>query len=268
METRKTEKRIVTSEPKKMLDKYIAKDVYKVYTEEFTDEDTGEPVAVERKELLHKRGILIDQDTLAKIRFDMEAGDIKEVEVSDQCRAAVEQKTWRQGLFMAQATIGKKKEKFLLYADSISQVCEIVKDYIELNHTDNFYVTAAKYFNQYVVIMNDLENPDDEEAVNPDDEAGEGESKPEKKFYAIDCKIMYDDCSIESSFLVKSVSVDKGMKLIEDYLLNEQEKRKAKAEQEGGAYETKSITPTIEKAAPMAIGCFIPAEFSKAYETE
>lgn len=90
IETRKTEIRYVTSDPKKMLNMYLAKRVLKTWEESFIDEDTGETVTIERNEILFDRGTLIDQDTLAKIRFSMEADGIKEVEVSNQNRLAFE----------------------------------------------------------------------------------------------------------------------------------------------------------------------------------
>ncbi len=68
IETRKTEKRYVTSDPKKMLNMYLAKRVLKTWEESFIDEDTGETVTIERNEILFDRGTLIDQDTLAKIQ--------------------------------------------------------------------------------------------------------------------------------------------------------------------------------------------------------
>mgnify|MGYP000597140856 CR=1 FL=1 len=80
IETRKTEIRYVTSDPKKMLNMYLAKRVLKTWEESFIDEDTGETVTIERNEILFDRGTLIDQDTLAKIRFSMEADGIKEVQ--------------------------------------------------------------------------------------------------------------------------------------------------------------------------------------------
>ena len=86
IETRKTEIRYVTSDPKKMLNMYLAKRVLKTWEESFIDEDTGETVTIERNEILFDRGTLIDQDILAKIRFSMEADGIKEVEVSNHNR--------------------------------------------------------------------------------------------------------------------------------------------------------------------------------------
>ena len=91
IETRKTEERYVTSDPRKMLNMYLAKRVLKTWIEDFVDEDTGETVSIERNEILFERGDLIDQDRLAQIRFSMEADGIIEVEVSNQKRIAQEQ---------------------------------------------------------------------------------------------------------------------------------------------------------------------------------
>lgn len=51
IETRKTEIRYVTSDPKKMLNMYLAKRVLKTWEESFIDEDTGETVTIERNEM-------------------------------------------------------------------------------------------------------------------------------------------------------------------------------------------------------------------------
>ena len=116
VETRKNEIRYVTSDPSKMLNKYLAKRVIKTWEESFIDEGTGETVNIERNEVLFERGTLIDQDILAKIRFSMEADGIKEVEVSNQNRLAFELENNFMHPFISQVEIGDKKHKFLLYA--------------------------------------------------------------------------------------------------------------------------------------------------------
>lgn len=128
IETRKTEIRYVTSDPKKMLNMYLAKRVLKTWEESFIDEDTGETVTIERNEILFDRGTLIDQDILAKIRFSMEADGIREVEVSNQNRLAFENENNVLYPHIAQAEIGGKKSKFLLYATGLENACLILKD--------------------------------------------------------------------------------------------------------------------------------------------
>lgn len=134
VETKKDEVRYFTSEPREMLNKYLASDVVQKWSEDFIDEDTKEVVSVERTQKLFDRGRLIDQDLLTQINFHLQTGDIKEVEVSNQKRLAFENKNTFLHPWQAQAEIGDKKYKFLLYASGISNVIEILNDYIELNY--------------------------------------------------------------------------------------------------------------------------------------
>lgn len=156
IETRKTEIRYVTSDPKKMLNMYLAKRVLKTWEESFIDEDTGETVNIERNEILFDRGTLIDQDTLAKIRFSMEADGIKEVEVSNQNRLAFENENKFLYPYLAQAQISDKKYKFLLYATGLENACLILKDYIELNYQFGFTLTMIKEFDSCVILTDNL----------------------------------------------------------------------------------------------------------------
>jgi len=144
VETRKDEVRYFTSEPKEMLNKYLVADVLQKWTEDFMDEDTQEVVSIERTQKLFEKGRLIDQDLLTQIQFYIQAGSIKEVEVSNQKRLAFECQNTRLHPWQAQAEIGDKKYKFLLYASGIANVIEILNDYIELNYASGFTLVMAK----------------------------------------------------------------------------------------------------------------------------
>ena len=86
IETRKTEIRYFTSDPERMLGKYTTSRVYKTWTEEMVEEDTGKIVSIERNQLLFDRGIYISNDVLSEIKFFLADGSIKEIEVSTQKR--------------------------------------------------------------------------------------------------------------------------------------------------------------------------------------
>lgn len=155
-ETRKTEQRYVTSDPKKMLNMYLTKRVLKTWTEDFVDESTGKVVSIERNEVLFERGTLIDQDVLTQIRFSMEADGIKEVEVSNQKRMAFENENKCLYPYISQAQIGDKKFKFLLYATGLDNVIAILKDYIELNYQSGFTLTMVKEFDSCIIITDNM----------------------------------------------------------------------------------------------------------------
>ena len=282
IETRKTELRYVTSDPAKMLNMYLAKGVYKTWNENFIDEATKETITIERNELLFTRGTLIDQDTLAQIRFSMEADGIKEVEVSNQKRMAFENENKCLYPYIAQAQIDDKKYKFLLYATGLENVIAILKYYIELNYQSGFTLTMAKEFDSCIILTDNLKERkvdsvseaylkdkiSSEEYLDAiDTEDTEEETKPnEKKFYQIETKVTFDDEEERTqTFVVHTFNVDRAMMLISHWLKNKEEEYERQAKEKGHEYEKKDIHTSIESAKPIPVGRFIPREFSMAY---
>ena len=282
IETRKTEQRYITSDPAKMLNMYLAKGVYKTWNEDFIDEDTQETITIERNELLFTRGTLIDQDILAQIRFSMEADGIKEVEVSSQKRMAFENENKCLYPYIAQAQIGDKKYKFLLYATGLENVIAILKDYIELDYQSGFTLTMAKEFDSCIILTDNLKERKVDSASEAylkdeifsgeyldaiDTEETEEETKPnEKKFYQIETKVTFDDEEERTqTFVVHTFNVDRAMMLISHWLKNKEEEYEKQAKERGHEYEKKDIHTSIESAKPIPVGRFIPKEFSMAY---
>lgn len=287
IETRKTEIRYVTSDPKKMLNMYLAKRVLKTWEESFIDKDTGETVTIERNEILFDRGTLIDQDTLAKIRFSMEADGIKEVEVSNQNRLAFENENKFLYPYLAQAQISDKKYKFLLYATGLENACLILKDYIELNYQFGFTLTMIKEFDSCVILTDNLKERKVDDAslaylkneitmaeyvdkMDDETEDSDEESKPnEKKFYQIETKITFTEGENEDervqTFVVNTFNVDRAMMLITHYLKNKEEECEKQAKEKGHEFRKREIHTAIESAKPIPVGRFIPKEFSIAY---
>ena len=74
---------VETNKPEEMLNKYLAERAVKSWTEDFIDEDTGEPVSIERSEILFERGLYIDENLLQKIMFSIQAEEIETVKVID-----------------------------------------------------------------------------------------------------------------------------------------------------------------------------------------
>lgn len=275
IETRKNEERYVTSDPRKMLNMYLAKRVLKTWIEDFVDEDTGETVSIERNEILFERGDLIDQDRLAQIRFSMEADGITEVEVSNQKRIAQEQPSTYLHPYIAQAEIKDKKHKFLFYASTLDSALLILKDYIELNYSFGFTIVMVKEFDSCIILTDTLKErkldtlpldwEESELSVEGDNE--EDEKPDEKKFYQIESRIVFGNGGRESTytFVVHTFNVDRAMMLITDYLKKEQDKREEEARIAGREYDKEEIHAMVESAKPIPVGRFIPQEFSMAY---
>lgn len=282
IETKKDEIRYTTSDPKKMLNRWLVKDVLQKWTENFLDKDTGEVVQIERWQKFFEKGKLIDQDTLSQIMFYIQAGSISEVEVSNQKRIAFERQNTHLYPWTAQVEIGDKKHKFLLYASSITNVVEILNDYIELNYSGGFQVVMAKEMDSCIILTDNLSKQkvylekaylkDEipmEEYAEAKAGADETEKVQEKKFYQLEVKVAYnDDTETTQSFIVHTHDTDRAMMIISAYLKKLEERMKKANEEKDLDYEEREFKLCIEKAAPVPIGAFVPKEFSMAYNPE
>lgn len=152
-----------TSEPKEMLNKYLAKPVVKKWTEDFIDEDTKEIVSVERSEILFPAGRLIDQDLLVKINFALQCGDIKSVWVSERIM-----QSQRQPLHSAH--IVKVTDKngthdiYVAGCDTTDDAAQIVSDYLSVYgapmvSNDDFSISETKITDKRLVGIEDTKMP-------------------------------------------------------------------------------------------------------------
>lgn len=283
IETRKTEIRFKTSDPKRMLNKYIASRILKTWKE------TGEVTSIERNEVLFEKGTLIDQDTLAQIRFYMQEGSIKEVEVSNQKRLSFENSNTCMYIYVAQVQIKDKKYKFLLFGTSVENVVDILKDYIELNFEGGFTILMVKEHENRIIIIDDLGR---QKKCNVDlaylkdeitmdewlhakieklDESDEEDSKLEMRYYDISSRIILRDKEGHEEehtwgFIVKSTNAERANILINVYLKEKQDEEYRKAMEKGNPYEKREIHSSIEESKIIPVGCFIPREFSEAYQ--
>ena len=290
LQTRKTEERYFTNDPKKMLGRYLVNRLCRTWTETFIDEDTGDTVPIERNEVLFDKGTLITQDNLAKIRFYMAEGSVNEVEVSNQRRACFEMLNARFYPYVAQVTIGDKRKKVLLYATGVENAITIIKDYVELNFEGMFNISMVKEFESCIVLLDKLKGVkysfekdfcsgkiSAEEflealVLQVDEEQREQEEEQiSKKWYKINSKIITTDKEGNETteffqFVVNSTSAGRANMLINVYLKRKQDEERVKSTEKGIVFDEELITAEIEEAAIIPIGIFIPKEFSEAYK--
>lgn len=290
VQTRKTEERYFTNDPKRMLGRYLVNRLYRTWTETFIDEDTGNTEPIERNEVLFDKGTLITQDNLAKIRFYMAEGSVKEVEVSNQRRVCFEMQNERLYPYVAQVAIGDKRKKVLLYATGVENAITIIKDYVELNYEGIFSISMVKEFESCIVLLDKLKGvkysfekdfcsgkisaEEFLEALVSQVDEEQREQKEEqisKRWYKINSKIVTADKEGNErteffQFVVNSTSAERANMLINVYLKQEQDEERSRAEEKGNVFDEELITAAIEQAAIIPIGFFIPKEFSKAYE--
>lgn len=158
-----------TSEPKEMLNKYLAKPVVKKWTEDFIDEDTKEIVSTERSEILFPAGRLIDQDLLVKINFALQCGDIKSVWVSERIM-----QSQRQPLHSAHIVKVTDKDGthdiYVAGCDTTDDAAQIVSDYLSVYGAPmvssvDFSISETKITDKRLLEMDDLK-PGTQECID------------------------------------------------------------------------------------------------------
>ena len=297
IETRKTEIRYVTSDPKKMLGKWVARRAFKTWSEDFVDESTGKVVSIERHEILLERGTYISQDVLCTINFMMAEGSLKEVEVSNQNRQGMLLENNSLLPYKAIAKIDGKRKSFLLYANSVANALVILVDYIELHYKGGFEITDIKEMEYCVVIIDRLKSAEarkyeldtaylkgeisKEDYVestcdnitkgNPDATETDDDKKETKKFYQIGAHVvLHDDkegdMEEDHTFIVQTFSAVRANMLIEKWLRDKQEERFMESlKHPERTFVKYQINSFIEESKIIPIGCFIPVDFSKVY---
>lgn len=296
IESRKTEVRYITDDPKKMLGKWVARRALKTWTEDFLDSDTGQTVSVERNEILLERGTYISPDVLSTINFLMQEGSLKEVEVSNQNRQGILLENHSMFPYKAVAKIDGKRKSFLLYATSIANALAILVDYIELYYKGGFEITDIKEMDYCVILIDRLKSAearkyeldveylkgeipldafvettcDNIAGGNPDAE-DKDDKKESKKFYQIGAHVvLHDDkegdIEEDHTFIVQTVSAVRANMLIEKWLRDQQEERfNESLKHPERTFVKYQINSSIEESKILPIGCFIPVNFSEVY---
>lgn len=268
IDTKLNEIRYKTTDSTEMINKYTTGRVCRTWSEDFMDEDTNEVVSIERNEVLFERGTLIDQNVLVKINFHIQTGELKEVEVSNQRRMSYELENTHLHPFIAQIELSdSKKAKFLFYSVTVEKALMVLKDWVELNYTSPFVVQLIKTFDTNIILIDNLKPLNIDTGEVEVEAIDEEEYENQKKFYQIDFNVEIDGTSTHTySAVVQTINVDRAMMLINDYLVKKEKKRAQQAFEKGHEYTEQTYTTSIEKAAPIPVGVFIPKEFSEAYK--
>lgn len=296
-ETRKDEIRFKTNDPKRMLGKFIVRNVSKTWKEAMFDSKTGEQITVERTDRLFDKGTYIDEKVLESISFYLLDGSITEIEVSNQKRLAMIDRNTSFFPFRAVVRTQNTKKTFLLYATSVSNAVTVLTDYIELNYDGSFFIHEVKVLDYCVILVDNLRSYPQhqydldiaylnkeitmEEFVeatcdaisggNPDD-VDEEAPLEKKRFYQIVAHIVKTNDkegeeSEDHTFIVHTYSAVRANILIEKYLQQQQERLYLESLQNPDRTFVKyEIHSYIEESKILSIGCFIPKDFSEAYK--
>ena len=295
METKKNEVRYYTSDPAKMLNMYTTSQVTRSWKDPFVGEN-GELQEVERHELILDRGVCITNDVLSELKFWMEEGSVKEIEVSNQKRMSYEVENTCMYPFRAVVSIEGKKSTFLFYALSVRNAIDVLNDYIELNFCGRFAIVDIKQLDYCVILVDklktirqrnlelDIAYLNDEISIEEymdckiedDDKSGSEEDENDTlklKFYQIGAKIIQriDETDREQdeynqTFIVRTFSATRANMIIAKWLQDQQERRYQESLLHPDAkFVKRQIMSFIEESKILSVGDFIPRQFSQAY---
>lgn len=253
-----------TGDTREMVDKYLAERVIKSWTEDFVDEDNGEVVTIERNEVLFEKGIIIDKDTATKIQFHIQCGDIENVLVSNQRRMGYDSTERRKKEniplkmkpFIAKISTNEKSKKVLLYAEEVAQVLDIVKDWMELNSEGAFMVKQITEVDYHIILIDPIKY--DEATTEFIDD-----TKDDRAYQQIEFTIYGDDTELyDASAIVYTLSIERAIVLIVDYLQKEENKHSLK-----NGRDKQIMTIKMISAKQASINNYIDREFSWAYRS-
>lgn len=261
------ENRFTTDLPEMMVGMYAAEDVRRHWTEDIADEDTGDIVTVDRSELVLERGTLIDADVASRLAFHIQAGDIKEVAVTDVQRTA---RLYERGSFLpwkVAFAVDSKTETLILYARSLDDASAIAKDYIERTRKGYFSLQTVTSFKECIVIEKEFK----------EDEMTDADGNPiERAFYQLDTVAVWRDGNFGEShiFIALARDVDEARAQVEGWINGRANKRMqqlaADNQDDGLEYKRLFAGFDLSVIAGTKIPCTatVPAEQSKDFYAE
>lgn len=259
------ETRFRTNDPGSMLDMYLAEDVRRSWTEDYTDDNTGEVVSVKRSELVMERGTLLDADALSRLSFYLQSGDIMDVEVSNIQRTAKPYEGGFTHVWEVKATVNGKKISLLLYARAVVGALDIASEYPQRNYKGVFEFTSVKGFGNAYFIEINIPAPTNEKSKD----CGA------KVFYQIDASIRwnYDEYSDSWTFIVLAQNVNEAQGLIVDFVRDHAKTVKERLERtENRDRDTEyykrmcgGFEVILMAATELSCSAIVPRELTKEY---
>lgn len=231
---------ITTSNLEEMKGLYLAERLFRKWSEDFADEDTGEVVSIERKEVLFSKGTLLDSKVLSELNFFLQSGDIKEVRVTNQQREC-ERVFGYASLWQSQIVLNGKKKTLYLYANSVENAIAITEDYVEQKYQGSFDLKLLKELDY----SNLLAESDSEKEQELD----------ELDVYKMEIELIEDGEKYNSSYVVHGTDAEDCKKVIYDFIMKNRIK------------ESRNVDFEIKIISAKTIPCnyIIDAEFCKKH---
>ena len=251
LRTRYDETRLRTLNPKIMLDHYLVEAAKRAYKEDFIDQDSGEVTTIERTEIIEPAGTLVTQDVLARLKFFIEAGELKEVLVSNQLRkGALATYNALVPYTVTLKPFDGATVKLLVRAASLAMAIQIAEDYGDYLIDGYYRVKSAKKEDNFFIIDEPVKDGKEEEDTTPD------------VYYKIDAVISItkaDGAELvkdsAETFLIPSPDADVARKLILREIARQYKKE----------HGVVSVELTLSEARTFNASDIVPYDFSHKY---
>lgn len=249
-----------TSDPKEMLGKYLPKHAMKTWTEDFIDEDTGETVSIDRHQIVVEHGY-ISQEKLAEIQFAIQAGDIQDVEVSEEdVRDMTLYTPAYHTNFMVEIPIFSAgtitKNHFAVRAQTIPQAIQIAAEFGQMYKGFDGNIRATRCVTLDASIV-----PDDHQCIPEDDRKPADERKD---YFKVQVRTEWFDGEkmkkSDTHYIIAAKDVGQAKERIALLL----DIKTAECEKDG-VEDDPNTTRTIRKAMPFEVDCIVPKEFSDLF---
>lgn len=263
MKTKFDQNTFTTSDTTEAMGMWLAKDIIKSWKEDTIDSETGEVITFDRYQLLMGRGAEINPNNAMSINFWLQAGEITEFEVTDQCRPGLYIAGYHIEPYVVTANVKDKNRKFILYARGIEEAIEIAKDFIELNIPGGFALVSVKAWKDCIALSDNFKRSGIEvDQTIPTDDAHDQDEAITGKFYFLELDVNGKDLQYEQAFLVFTTDAEQAKILAEDWINNS---RNETVKNGHCTPECAAVTTTIKTAS--IVNCYgvVPPAFSKVY---
>lgn len=254
-----------TSDPKEMLGKYLAERPKKTWTEEFTDEDTGEVTEVHRTEVVFTWNGKLTKTAVSKIMFFIETGEIESVKV---CDMAFPDLQYEPLLGLSVYTVVLHNEGMDLHycvrAKSVEDAIQMALEYGAVYRELTGYVFVRSVKTEGISVEDDSGMKWDDFYQDEEDE----EDKDWKSYYRVKGVLMYFKTELqkvqeeEGDLLVSLRGLDDIGGAKKKALLYFRDKWKDTLKNNGDA------KLRMVKAQPVKIDTLVPIAYSKQWYEE
>ena len=254
-----------TSDPKEMLGKYLAECPKKTWTEEFTDEDTGEVVKVQRTEVVFIWNDKLTKTAVSKIMFFIETGEIKSVKVCDMAFPDFQYEPLPGlGVYTVVLYNNGIDKRYCVRAKSVEDAIQMALEYGAVYRELAGYVSVRSVKIEGISVEDDSGMKWDDFYQDEEDE----EDVDWKSYYRVKGELMYFDAFLnkaqkeEGDLLVSLRGLDDIGGAKKKALLYFRDKWKDTLKNNGDA------KLRMVKAQPVKIYTLVPIEYSKQWYEE